>query len=125
MSSATITKTVEPGATVPQHLVALEWANHVRLARADAKRKVASRELSVAETIREIPAVLERMSLGELLEAQPGWGRTRVRKFLNMAASKQVYVDGSKRLGQLTERQRDVLAALHADTLKFQTRHSA
>ncbi len=52
------------------------------------------------------------MSITELLSSQRRWGRTRTRKFLAPLGMTE-----NKRLGTLTERQRQLLAAaLHAKT---------
>jgi len=93
------------GATLPQHLQALERANRVRLARAELKRSVGRGEVEAADIIRECPWETESMSLAELLTSQRRWGRTRARKFLFSLA-----LNENKRLGTLTNRQRLMLA---------------
>ena len=90
--------------TAPQHLQALARANRVRLARAAIKRSIASGERTAAEVLRENSWETESMSLAELLASQRRWGRTRVRKFLQMLALSE-----QKRLGTLTHRQRMLL----------------
>jgi hypothetical protein len=91
----------------PQHLRALEHANRVRLARAELKRKVAGRELSAAEVIRECPWQAESMAIGHLLMSQPRWGRARCRRLLV-----RLGLSENKQIGTLTERQRVMLASL-------------
>ena len=85
---------------------ALEHANRVRLARAALKRNIARGELDAAEVIRECPWETESMTLAELLTSQRRWGRTRSRKFLFALALSE-----NKRLGTLTQRQRQLLSA--------------
>jgi hypothetical protein len=85
---------------------ALEHANKVRLARAALKREIAGGKLEAAEVIRECPWETESMTLAELLTSQRRWGRTRSRKFLLALALSE-----NKRLGTLTERQRQILSA--------------
>src|SRR5919201_6463253 len=103
--------TVESG---PQHMLALERANRVRLARAALKRKVASGTIDAAEIALTCPWEAESMSVSELLMSQRRWGRTRCRKFLF-----SIGLSETKTLGTLTERQRVTLAALL--TTKAQT----
>jgi hypothetical protein len=84
---------------------ALEHANRVRLARAALKRNIAGGEARAADVIRECPWETESMTLAELLTSQRRWGRTRARKFLLALALSE-----NKRLGTLTERQRQLLS---------------
>jgi hypothetical protein len=84
---------------------ALAHANRVRLARAALKRSIASGQADAAEVIRECPWETESMTLAELLTSQRRWGRTRARKFLLALALSE-----NKRLGTLTERQRQLLS---------------
>src|SRR6266516_4110428 len=91
----------------PQHMLALERANRVRLARAALKRRVAAGEVDAAETVLACPWEVESMSISELLMSQRRWGRTRCRKFLQ-----SIGLSENKTLGTLTERQRVTLAAL-------------
>jgi hypothetical protein len=91
----------------PQHLKALEYANRVRLARADLKRRVASGEMSAAEVIEACPWQAETMSVSDLLMSQRRWGRARCRRVLIALG-----VPENKRIGTLTDRQRLALAAV-------------
>ena len=59
----------------PQHLKALEYANRVRLARAELKRLVATGEMSAAEVIEACPWQAETMSVSDLLMSQRRWGQ--------------------------------------------------
>jgi hypothetical protein len=92
-------------ARMPQHMQALAHANRVRLARAALKRAVASGNVPAAEVVRSCPWEVDTMTVGELLQSQRRWGRTRVRRFLFSLALKE-----NRPLGRLTERQRSVLA---------------
>ena len=94
----------------PQHLQALEYANRVRLARAELKRRVAARELSAAEVLLNRPWQAESMSVSDLVMSQRRWGRARCRRLLVSLG-----VPENKRLETLTERQRRCLAAVLAE----------
>src|ERR1051325_10112742 len=89
----------------PQHMLALERANRVRLARAALKRKVAAGEVDAGEVILTCPWEAESMSISELLMSQRRWGRTRCRKFLQ-----SIGMSENKTIASLTERQRAPLA---------------
>lgn len=91
----------------PQHLRALEHANHVRLARADLKRKIGAGVVAVAEVLADPPAEVASMSISELLMSQRRWGRARCRRVLLSLG-----VPENKRIGTLTERQRAALNRL-------------
>lgn len=91
----------------PQHLRALEHANRVRLARAELKRRVAAGETSAADVILESPWHVESMSISELVMSQRRWGRARCRRLLSTLG-----IPENKRLGTLTERQRQLLVAM-------------
>ena len=91
----------------PQHMLALQRANRVRLARAALKRKVAGGEIDPAEIVLKCPWEVESMAISELLMSQKRWGRTRCRKFLM-----SIGLSETKTVGSLTERQRVTLAAL-------------
>jgi hypothetical protein len=92
-----------------QHLRALEYANRVRLARAQMKRQVAAGELPAAEVVLECPWQAHTMSISDLLMSQKRWGRTRCRRLLVSLG-----VPENKQVGTLTERQRVALAAVLA-----------
>ncbi|MBV9214014.1 MAG: hypothetical protein JOZ25_10265 [Actinobacteria bacterium] len=91
----------------PQHLLALQHANRVRLARAELKRKVAADEISAAEVILNCPWESASMEISDLLMSQRRWGRARCRRLLvslGLAENKQI--------GTLTVRQRRALVAV-------------
>lgn len=95
--------TTSPG---PQHLMALQRANRVRLARAELKRRIADGEISAGEVILTSPWEASSMAIGDVLMSQRRWGSTRCRKFLAMFR-----ISEAKSVGSLTERQRVALAA--------------
>jgi hypothetical protein len=101
----------------PQHMLALERANRVRLARAALKRKIAAGEVDVGEIILTCPWETESMSISELLMSQRRWGRTRCRKFVM-----SIGLSETKTVASLTERQRLTLVALL--NTKTQTRRT-
>ena len=87
-----------------QHLLALEVANRVRLARAEMKRRVADGELSAADVVGNCPWEAHSMSISTLLLSQKRWGRARCRRVLV-----SIGVAENKPVGSLTERQRMAL----------------
>lgn len=92
-----------------QHLRALEYANRVRLARAEMKREIAAGELAAADVVLRCPWQAHSMSISDLLMSQKRWGRTRCRRLLVSLG-----VPENKQVGTLTERQRLALAAMLA-----------
>jgi hypothetical protein len=96
-------------AAAPQHLRALEYANRVRLARAELKRRVASQEVDPVEIILDCPPEAEGMSISDLLMSQRRWGRARCRRLLVSLG-----IPENKQLGTFTQRQRGALATLLA-----------
>jgi hypothetical protein len=91
--------------TPGQRMKALERANEVRLARAELKRRIAYGDVGVAEVILECPWAAKSWSVGDLLMSQRRWGSIRCRKFLS-----RNQINEKKPLGQLTDRQRRMLA---------------
>jgi hypothetical protein len=112
--TATVASETVTADSGPQHMLALEQANRVRLARAALKRKVASGDLDAAEVVLSCPWEAESMSVSELLMSQKRWGRTRCRKFLT-----SIGMSEAKAVSSLTERQRAVLAALLAEKARL------
>jgi len=94
-------------AVAPQCLRALEKANHVRLARAELKRRVRAGGLAATEVVLTSPWQTRTMSVGELLMSQRGWGRVRTRRLLTSLA-----VPENKQIATLSERQRLAIAAV-------------
>lgn len=90
-----------------QHLLALERANLVRLARAELKRQIAAEEISASHVILDCPWEAASMSISDLLMCQRRWGRARCRRLLVSLG-----VPENKQIGTLTQRQRSALAAV-------------
>ena len=90
-----------------QHMLALELANRVRLARSRLKRRVESGEIGAAEVISTCPWEAQTMAIGELLRSQRRWGGTRCRKFLDPIPMLE-----TKTIGSMTDRQRNLLAMM-------------
>src|SRR3954462_7293207 len=91
----------------PQHLIALQRANEVRLARAELKRRICSQELSAAQVVLECPWEADSMEISDILMSQRRWGRARCRRLLLSLGMPE-----NKQLGTLTQRQRFGLAAV-------------
>ena len=91
----------------PQHLQALQYANRVRLARAELKRKVGSGELSATDVVLHCPREAEGMEISDLLMSQRRWGRARCRRLLVALGLPE-----NKLLGTLTDRQRELIASM-------------
>ena len=91
----------------PQHLLALQRANEVRLARAELKRRISSQELSAAQVVLECPWEADSMEISDILMSQRRWGRARCRRLLLSLGLPE-----NKQLGTLTQRQRFELAAV-------------
>jgi hypothetical protein len=89
-----------------QRLLALERANEIRRARSQLKRRIGTGQLSAAEVILDCPVEASRWPVAELLASQEHWGNATARKFL---ARNQI--SELKPIGELTQRQRDLLAA--------------
>lgn len=102
--NATATIAPEQGAA-PQHLVALQRANKVRLARAELKRRIGAGEITVGEVVLGTTWEAASMTVADLLMSQKRWGRTRCRKFLSA-----IPLSEAKTVGSLTERQRRAVA---------------
>jgi hypothetical protein len=95
---------------VPQHVRALERANHVRRARATVKRRIAAGELTAAEVILGHRWEFETMAITEILISQQNWGSGRCHQFLLRLAMRE-----DKKIGSMTQRQRTAAAALLTD----------
>jgi hypothetical protein len=89
-----------------QRLLALQRANLIRRARAQLKQRIGGGDLSAAEVILEPPTEARRWPLVELLASQPGWGSATCRQFLA-----HNHISETKPIGELTQRQRQLLAA--------------
>lgn len=108
------TATIAPGheTDAPQHLMALQRANEVRLARAELKRRIGAGEITVGNVVLGTPWEAASMSVADLLMSQKRWGRTRCRKFLSA-----IPLSETKQVGALTERQRHEVARRLGDAI--------
>jgi hypothetical protein len=88
-----------------QRLEALERANEIRHARAELKRRIQAGERSAADVILDCPPEASRWPVEELLASQRGWGKATARKFIARNGIREI-----KPVGELTERQRRLLA---------------
>jgi len=99
----TPTATIAP---LPDRLLALERANEIRRARAQLKRRIGGGQLSAAEVILDPPVEAGKWPVTELLASQRHWGDAKCSKFL--ARNR---ISEAKPVGDLTERQRQLLAS--------------
>jgi hypothetical protein len=90
----------------PQRAAALARANEIRVARAELKRRIAEGDLSAAHIILDSPEEASSWALWDVLISQHRWGTSKCRKFLSTNN-----ISETKQLGQLTQRQREMLAA--------------
>jgi hypothetical protein len=90
-----------------QRFLALDRANHIRIARSALKRRLRAGEIAAAEAILRGSSDTDTMTVAELLRSQPGWGPKRSSKVL-----RSVFLSDAKTLGALTERQRVTLAGV-------------
>jgi hypothetical protein len=93
-------------ASQSDRLQALERANEIRRARAQLKRRISAGHLSAAQVILDCPPEAQRWPVAGLLACQRHWGSTTCSKFLARSQ-----ISETKRIGELTERQRRLLAA--------------
>jgi hypothetical protein len=100
-----------PDRTSQERRTALEEANRVRFARADAKRGLKSGDLGVYELFMDPSEELKGAKVEEMLLAMRGMGRVKVTRVMREAG-----VSRSKTLVGLTHGQRDrLLEALGCD----------
>jgi hypothetical protein len=93
-----------PKRTSQERLTALEEANRVRFARADAKRDLKSGELGIYDLLMDPSEELKGAKVEEMLLAVRGMGRVKVTRVMREAG-----VSRSKTLVGLTHGQRDRL----------------
>ena len=90
-----------------QRLLALDRANHIRIARAALKRRLHAGQITPAEAILRGSRDTDTMTVDELLRSQRGWGPKR-----SLTVLRSVLLSDTKTLGSLTERQRVTLAGI-------------
>lgn len=86
--------------------MALELANEVRSKRAEMKREIKAKNVSVLGVLDEVPEWVETMKVWDLLISVPKFGRVKVNRILL-----QCRISPSKTVGGLSERQRRELAS--------------
>lgn len=86
-----------------QRTEALKNANRIRTGISEVRKELAVGALRVDAALEDNRA--HAITIGTLLLAQPRWGPKRVREFL-----RRVEIREGKRVGELTERQRGVIA---------------
>ncbi len=100
-----------PDRTSQERLSALEEANRIRFARADAKRGLKSGEVSLYDLLMDPGEEIRGAKVEEMLLAVRGMGRVKVTRILREAG-----VSRSKTLVGLTHGQRDrLIRALGCD----------
>lgn len=104
MSSPRTPPTRVPRRSLDQRREALAQANRVRMQRALLKADLKGGSVSIEALIGEPPECLASAKVVEMLMALPGYGRTKVARLLELC-----HVSPRKRVGGLTEGQRDAL----------------
>ena len=89
--------------TQPQYMDALERANEVRVARADAKHRVFQGELSIADALRL--ECCQGMTVFELVSSRCRVGSLKARRTLG-----EIRISEWRKVRDLTEHQRGLLA---------------
>jgi hypothetical protein len=92
-----------------QHMEALAYANSIRLARAEDKRKIERGQLSVPAILHDVPLHWESAKIIDLLLSMKRCGRVKALNWLRVEK-----VSEGRRLRDLTERERFALAR-HVD----------
>jgi hypothetical protein len=101
---------VATGERIEMRMESLAKANAVRFKRLVIKQRVVRGDLSVADVLLDLPAEVQTLAIGEMLQWQRRWGDTRTRQFLG-----QLCVSETKQTGRLTDRQRQVMAGALID----------
>lgn len=104
---STRTRTPTPERSLQQRLDALERANEVRSRKAQLKRELRERRVSIHAVLSDPPDYLANAKLFDVLLATPKYGRVKVHKLI-----KQCRISPSKTIGGLSERQRGELLGL-------------
>lgn len=108
MEAATVVSDVRaPMRSLEQRMRALALANEVRSERAELKRRMKARRVSIGELLLEPPDYLLTAKVFDLLLAVPKYGRVKANKIL-----RDCKVSPTKTVGGLSERQRGEMVAL-------------
>jgi len=94
-----------PGRSLDQRMNALSKANEIRALRAQLKRELKARRVSIRALLLDPPQYLETAKVFDMVLALPKVGRVKASKILNSCR-----VSPSKTFGGLSERQRTELA---------------
>jgi hypothetical protein len=106
----------ETDAALQQRMAALAKADRVRLARAQLKRDLKARRVSICDVLADPPEWVETMPVLQLLLAVPKVGRVKATAMLRgggISATKTVGGVSMRTVGGMSERQRsELLVAL-------------
>jgi len=97
---------VTPERSLDQRIDALSRANEVRALRAQLKRELKARRVSIGALLLDPPPYLETAKVFDIVLALPKVGRVKATKILQSC-----HVSPRKTFGGLSERQRAELAA--------------
>jgi hypothetical protein len=103
----TTTLTQTPSRSLDQRLDALDRANHIRVRRAQLKRRLKSGEMSFQQVLLDPPDYVLTAKVYDMLLAVPRLGRVRAGRMLG-----QCRISQSKTIGGLSDRQRGELVEL-------------
>jgi hypothetical protein len=96
-----------PERSLTQRLDALQRANEIRSSRAQLKRDLKGRRITIHQLLLDPPEYVETAKVFDMLLAVPKYGRVKVNKILV-----QCRISPSKTIGGLSERQRTELVSL-------------
>ncbi len=105
--SPAMKQSTAPERSLAQRMDALQRANAIRTRRAQLKRDLKGRRVTIDALLLAPPEWVNTAKVSELLLAVPKYGRVKVNKVLG-----QCRVSPSKTVGGLSERQRSELIAL-------------
>ena len=93
-----------PSRSLDQRMDALARANHIRVRRAELKRRLKSGDTTIGSVLAEPPDYVLTAKVYDMLMAVPRMGRVRAGRLLTLCRISQ-----SKTIGGLSERQRGEL----------------
>jgi len=96
-----------PPRTIAQRFEALNRANEIRTYRAELKRDLKARKMSVHDILLNPPEMLKTAKVFDFILATPGYGRVRTNRICV-----QCRISPSKTIGGLSERQRTELVSM-------------
>ena len=95
--------------TAPQHILAFEKANRIRVERAALRKQIKAGDLGVGALLSDPPECVLRMRVYDLLVWQRNWGDSKASSLLW-----RCHISYGRRLGELTARQHGELVSLFA-----------